>query len=210
MIQIPPKEFIDKFKSIYGAFSVCEMLALYNICLQAPEGYAAELGVYRGKSAMVAALGLQNNILHLVEPEFKDEKWEEEVYSMLLPLNKNVSILTFPDYSTDFIPEIPWLSYCFVDSGDHSDDLPMTEAKLLEDKIIPGGIIAWHDINCQFIRVNEAYNYLLSTGKYEEINIPWDEIKSYVSEHNLEEGNNSWHHPETPLPCFVGALKKNK
>jgi hypothetical protein len=86
----------------------------------------------------------------------------------------------------------------------------MQEAKLLENRIVQGGIIAFHDYKNQFTEVEIAYDYLLSTGKYEPIGINWQEIFDYVKEHNLEEGNNSWHlYPELPHPPnFVGALKR--
>jgi hypothetical protein len=46
----------------------------------------------------------------------------------------------------------------------------------------------YHDKGSQFTRVDEAYNYLLSTGKFEEIKINWEDIFEYVKWHNLEDG----------------------
>jgi len=70
--------------------------------------------------------------------------------------------------------------------------------------------IAAHDYKNQFTEVEGAYDYLVGTGKYEPIHINWQEIFDYVAEHNLEEGNNSWHlYPELPHPPnFVGALRR--
>lgn len=84
----------------------------------------------------------------------------------------------------------------------------MKEVLALEDRMVEGGIIAFHDFRAQFLQVNEAYDYLLGTGKYEEIKIDWNEIVSYVNENELEVGNISWHHQELQNPCFVGALRR--
>jgi Ni,Fe-hydrogenase I large subunit len=87
----------------------------------------------------------------------------------------------------------------------------MQEVKMLEDRIIQGGIIAFHDVFSQFVKQTEAYEYLLSTGKYEEIKINWQEIFDYLKENNIsEDDNNSWHkYPELPYPPnFIGALKR--
>ena len=100
------------------------------------------------------------------------------------------------------------ISYCFVDSGSHQDGLPMQEVKLLEDKMVQGGIICFHDWDSQFREVKEASDYLVSTGKYDYISIQWNEIIEYVNANNLEEGNISWHHNELKNPQFVGAVRR--
>ena len=152
----------------------------------------------------------------LVDPIFEDDKISGDVFDAVnvaagnysLRSKKTVSIVV--GTSLDIIPLCNGLSYVFVDTGSHGDGLPMQEAKLLEDRMAKGGIMAWHDYKNQFVEVEAAYNYLLSTGKFEEVQINWQEIFGYVAEHNLEEGNNSWHlYPELPHPPnFVGALKR--
>lgn len=209
----PSKEFIDIFKSIPGALSVCESISIINIAQQVPEGNAIELGTYKGKSAISALYGFNEDVgFHLVDPEFSDKEFEFQTA-------KNISLIVgsgkgkcwshlIADISLNEIPKHDKLIYVFVDSGSHGDGLPMQEVKLLEDRIVPGGIIAFHDFRSQFSEVEIAYNYLLSTGKYEEIQINWQEIIAYVKENDLEKLNNSWHHQELEFPCFVGALKR--
>lgn len=209
----PSKEFIDIFKSIPGAISVCESIAIMNIAGQAPEGGAIELGTYKGKSAISALYGFSENIgFILVDPEFSDKEFEHQTA-------KNISLIAgsgkgkcwsklVADISVNEIPKHEKLSYVFVDSGSHADGLPMQEVKLLEDRVVKNGIIAFHDFRSQFVEVHQAYEYLLSTGKYEEMLINWQEIIAYVKENDLEANNNSWHHTEMDFPCFVGALKR--
>lgn len=212
----PSNEFWKIFKETPGALSCAESLAIMNIAAEAPTGrdwYSyIELGTHKGKSAMSAIMSLKNGKFALVDPIFSDKKLASSVIFMVFDFGENVGVGASERTSIEELNYTNPLkySYVFVDSGSHGDGLPMQEAKLLEDRMVQGGIIAWHDYKNQFVEVEQAYNYLLSTGKYEEIIINWQEIFDYVKEHNLEEGNNSWHlYPELPHPPnFVGALKR--
>jgi hypothetical protein len=139
---------------------------------------------------------------YVFDPGFKDK------------INKRITTISgmtpffVGDYSLSAIEKYNDYGYVFIDSDDHQPELVMEEVRLLEDKMIKGGIIAFHDFRNQYHGPYEGYQYLLSTGKYESIEIPWDEIRAYVSENNLEEGNDSWHMPDDKLPCFVGALRR--
>lgn len=220
MLVKPSPEFWKVFKETPGALSTAEALAIMNIASQAPEGRYLELGTHRGKSALSASVGLKKGWFGLVDPEFKDKEWRDEVAIKvsLCADNHNCNgkmvqlyVETIDDYSINAIKRlVSDFSFVFVDSGSHGDGLPMQEAKLLEDRMVEGGIIAWHDYKNQFVEVEQAYNYLLSTGKYEEIPINWQDIFDYVAEYNLEENNSSWHvYQDLPHPPnFVGALRR--
>jgi len=205
----PPKELIELFKKTNGAMSVTEMIALYNIVLDAPHGVYCELGVAYGKSATVMVAAMRGNEIVLVEPEFSEPNRLKEVTELIgQAANRNILCLPIAGYSTDVLPDMGQFAYVLIDSGSHQDGLPMAEVKMLEDKMLPGGIIAFHDYLSQFHEVGEAYQYLLSTGKYDEVPIPWQEIVESVNGENLEDGNVSWHHTELKNPCFLGALKR--
>jgi hypothetical protein len=210
----PSKEFWEIFKSTPGALSTTEAIAIMNIAAQAPKGIFLELGSHKGKSSQCIALIVsflkEEGTFIAVEPEFTDENWKQPFVGTISRMLPESGFGWWSKYSTEMIHEYDELSFCFVDSGTHSDDLVMNETKMLDDRMISGGIIAYHDCFSQFTKVTEAYEYLLSTGKYEPIEINWQEIFDYVAEHNLEEGNNSWHqYPELPHPPnFVGALRR--
>jgi len=205
----PTNYFWEVFKNTEGALSCTEAVAIMNIAAQAPLGTYIELGTHKGKSAMSALCGLNGGIFVLVDPIFDDSRVLDSVYKNVSTVNvNNVNVSMSPLYSTEIIPSFDSYSYVFVDSGSHQDGLPMQEVKMLEDKVISGGIIAFHDWNSQFKEVKEASDYLVGTGKYDYIDINWDEIIAYVNENNLEDGNSSWHHTELKNPCFVGALKR--
>ena len=206
----PTKSFWEIFKATNGALSCAEAVAIMNLAAQAPVGIYVEFGTHKGKSAMALSVGLKDGKFYLLEPEVaelgieyvdKIEKYRDPQKFIINPSSWDSA-----GWLNCFTDEM--FSYVFVDSGSHQDGLPMQEVKLLEDRIVQGGIIAFHDWNSQFKEVIEASDYLVGTGKYEYIPINWDEIISYVNENNLEEGNISWHHTELKNPCFVGAVKR--
>lgn len=101
-------------------------------------------------------------------------------------------------------------SYVFIDSDQHQYELVHAECELLKDKMVMGGIIAFHDLFSQFSGVEQAYRELISTGKYEEVPIDWESIKAWVKDNGGEAGNSSWHHTDKEFPCFFGALCRIK
>lgn len=205
----PTPDFWKVFKETNGALSCTEAVAIMNIAADVKSnGWYIELGVAYGKSAMAAAYSLRDGTFFLVDPEFSDNDRRRQVSKSVWGINDSMVLCQVADISTNEIPKHDYYDYVFVDSGSHQDGLPMIEVRLLEDRVVQGGIIAFHDFKSQFIEVEEAYNYLLGTGKYEEIKINWQEIIDYVNENNLEKGNTSWHHNELRNPCFVGALKR--
>lgn len=214
----PSKDFWEVFKKTNGALSCTEAVAIMNIAAQAPKGLYMELGVFHGKSSMAALTmlkeydgsGISPKFI-LVDPIFEDFKLVEKIYNTMLEsgIANGMIILSFKGTtSLEEIPKNDNYAYVMVDSGSHQDGLPMQEVKLLEDRMVQGGIICFHDWNSQFREVREASDYLVSTGKYEYIEINWDEIIEYVNENDLEANNASWHQPELKNPCFLGAVKR--
>jgi len=207
---IPSSNFLKQFMETKGALSVAEGIALYNIAIEAPSGVWIELGTHRGKSSQTIALAMQKESeLHLVEPEFSNDEWRNDVLDRVGALLPESGLYLHANYSTIVLPAIDKIAFCFVDSGSHQDGLPMEEALLLEDKIIQGGIIAWHDWGNQFREPKEASEYLVRTGKYEWIGIDWVRINEYCNEHDLESKNDSWHkYQEHKNPNFIGAVRR--
>jgi predicted O-methyltransferase YrrM len=205
-IEIPHHSLLEQFKNTHGAMSVAEGIALYNITLASPHGIYLELGSHRGKSSqMIAAAMDDSSELILVEPEFEDDEWRRGVSDLILKTNRKIEKTLISGYSLDVIPSHNRYAFVFVDSGVH-DDMVTDECKLLEDRVVGGGVIAFHDFRNQFTAVERAYNYMLGTGKYEEIEINWP----LILRENREEGNTSWHqYPELGhAPNFIGALRR--
>lgn len=208
---LPQKEFLNHFKSVPGALSVTESIAIMNISNLAPAGLWCEGGTHKGKSAMSALYGAQHPVeFHLIDTEFEKTIPTYLVSNNVRPaITHGAKISFIIEKFADYLKKTDCqFSFVFSDAGIHDDEV-LEEMKLLEDRIIPKGIICVHDFRNQFTAVERAYNYLLSTGKYQEIVINWQPILEYVRENNLEEGNTSWHiYPDTPCPNFVGALMR--
>ena len=118
------------------------------------------------------------------------------------------------DYSTNAIPGLHKqygdFAYVFIDSDQHQYELVHAECELLRDRMMIGGIIAFHDFQSQFSGVEQAYREMLQGGFYQEIPIDWDRIKTYVKDIGGEAGNESWHHTDKEAPCFFGAIRRLK
>lgn len=116
-------------------------------------------------------------------------------------------------YNSDVaLPMIYYMSdrkgfaFAFLDSGDHSYELVRSEFDFLKDKMVPGGLIVFHDID----------NYSGPTSVFEEaqwegfasVNICWNEIHALVEAHGGEAINKSWHMVGNPRPQFLAAIRK--
>lgn len=217
-IQYPPIDFWDLFKSTPGAMSTAEAIFMYNACLKVNGDYVAvEMGTFKGKSALVTMMAWKHKgqkVLNLLEPEFENLTFLQEAHRNIKQFQNrhcdNTTCVFLKNLSTDFLPLHNKYSYIMWDSGSHSHELVQAEKPLLEDKVEQGGIIVMHDINSQFTACTEAYHEFITSGKYEAVEFNWQEIFDYVQEHQLEEGNNSWHlYPElSHPPNFIGALKR--
>ncbi len=207
MILPTNKDFWDKFRETNGALSVSESIFIIQAAALAPQGTYIECGVAYGKSAMSACVSLKGGMFHLIDPIFEERKVLDSVYKTVASVSTDIKIKMYAKYSTDFLPSLAPYSYVMLDSGDH-DLIVMEEINLVKDNMVSGGVIVMHDLDSQFIKVREGYDYLLGTGNYDEIKPDWEEIIKYVDENNLEFQNQSWHHQELKNPCFVGALRR--
>lgn len=214
-ISLPKNDFWSRFKTTHGALSCAEALVLFSLARQSPNGTYLELGSNRGKSSQCIAAAIaekgERATFVAVEPEFSDEDWRLGFVKIIDEVIGGSRYTYLADFSMNVLPTYESLSFCFVDSGNHSDELVMNETKLLEDKMISGGIIAYHDCFSQFTKVTEAYEYILNTGKYEPITIDWNTVFEKLNEIGVsEERNNSWHlYPElNHSPNFIGAVVK--
>ena len=209
---LPDKEFIEVFKKTPGALSVTESIAIMNISNQAPSGGIwCEGGTHKGKSAMSAIYGATQAVeFHLIDTEFEKTISTKDISTNISSITKNgVRVVFIIEQFANYLKQSDFkYSFVFSDAGIHDDEV-MEEMKLLEDKIIPNGIICMHDCGNQFTAVQRAYDYLVSTGKFEPISIDWEPIIEYVRENDLENGNDSWHiYEEHPYPNFVGAVRR--
>ena len=140
-----------------------------------------------------------------------DPDFNSKVCSRVSEANPEVTPILVGEASLDalsaFVGEGLHFSYVFSDSDDHNYDLIKAENAVIIPRLLKGGIICFHDFG-NYAPPVKVYEELLRGGGFEEVIIPWGEIKAFVSSGNLEEGNNSWHCCQVELPCFVAALRK--
>jgi hypothetical protein len=99
------------------------------------------------------------------------------------------------------------IAYLFSDADDHNYEQIMAEVEIAAPLLVTGGIVVFHDFG-NYTGPVQAHRDLLQRGGWENVSIPWDEIRQRASEAGGEAGNNSWHCCDNPAPCFVGALRK--
>ena len=231
------KEIIDHFKKLPGAISVYEAVALYmtitNEC-KIQFTYGADLGSYAGKSSCIgsAALSEINACTHffLVDPLYGDKDdpytWRHtrggnpRSYHFDQP-NANEIILADASKfsklihslegvpSVEFLEKCPPLGYVFIDTDDHSEVTITGELAFIKNKLLPGGIIGFHDYGNQCTAIILAANKLVSSGEYEQLEIDWLRINQLADELGGEEGNDTWqNYPDIKKINFLGCIRK--
>ncbi len=232
-------KIIKKAKDIPGALSLAEMYGLAKTITEKIDCVdtlnAIDLGSHVGKSAFVALSALsvidRNDYFELVDPIYSEdypEEWEKvikeditrdalilRVYGLLdsIPgsdvlLYGEKSIIYLEMYFEEDRQEDS-VSYVFIDTADHELELVMKEVELLEDVVSPGGLIFFHDYG-NYPGPLKAAEYLVNTGKYEYIDINWEEAIEFLETNGLDESqNNSWHKFEdVKNPCYLGCVRR--
>lgn len=202
------------------------------------EGVFCSMGSHAGKDTIAAVSGMtKNGKYYLIDPcydlsntrawsqavqkEAKQMPWHyvndpnfnELVKERVKAANPLTEPVLIGEASLDALPLIvaedgfKGFSYVFSDSDDHNYNLMKSEDDFLEPYMLKGGIICFHDYGNYSAPV-QIHKELIESGLYENVAIPWNEIQLYVSDNNLEEGNDSWHCCQVKLPCFLAAVRK--
>jgi len=219
-------EVFEYVKNIYGGVNISEMVGLYDTIvknLKCPEGIAADFGSHEGKSSTIGAAALsflnRTDAFYSVELiEFGKPGVKERVKERVMKFSSGPVTLV-EGFSVDFIDTHGPFSYVFVDT-DHSLEIVMGETKRLEDRMLPGGLIFFHDFKNQYPAPAQAHQYLIDTGKYEEVEIDWDAAIRFTRDNGLGQDDKTFArydgvHCEslsnlTPFehPVFIGCAKK--
>jgi hypothetical protein len=99
------------------------------------------------------------------------------------------------------------INYIFIDSDDHQMSLVLEECKTIENRVNRGGLVLFHDFKNQYVGPAIGYDFLLSTKKYEKVDMDWvypEQILKYYDYLDL----NNWHMPGVLFPRFVGCLRR--
>jgi hypothetical protein len=201
-------------------------------------GIGVDFGSHRGRSSMPAVLALKpyypimqkfymvDLLYDLLNPEWKNttQKGAENIPwgytkepNFAEDCKTNVSKYSIvPVYavgrsSLQFLAEnTNPINYAFIDSDDHQLELVMKEVRELMNKINIGGLVLFHDFKNQYHGPAEAHAAMIKTGKYENVPVNWEKIKSDVIKMNIASDDpNSWHWPQDKLyPTFIGCARR--
>lgn len=204
--------------------------------LEAREGIAVDLGSHAGRSSMVAAKVLSDknrkdhfNLVDLVY-DLKNGDWgfsilksadnmpwryvRDEFFmgnilqKMECHSDLNIRLLGLSSRQFFALNRGKKFSYVFIDSDDHQVDLVLYEAKELENSMLKGGLIFFHDYRNQYRGPSEALEYLISTDKYEEIGISWENAIEETKKSELIHDKFSWHMPGVEFPTYLGCVRR--
>lgn len=117
-----------------------------------------------------------------------------------------LSSLSFFNQRTDPI------ALMMVDSGDHLHDIVFSEIELFKDRVVPNGLVFYHDFANQFTAPLEGVQYLCKECGYEQIEMPWKEAEFLAEMFGLEEkDNNSWlNYGDIQYYNFMGCCRKKE
>jgi len=226
---------INFFKTLPGAISVTEAIALYRTiqtCLDTKRKereHFIDFGSYAGKSSLIAITALscsyRSGMFIMIEPaydpigpyrmtgpSFAPDNYLDIIRKRVCSFSPPLIVpclcgSTSERAVKEFLLGLE-ISYAFIDSGEHSEESIAIEVDYLKNTLLPGGLIVFHDFGNQYKAPAEAAAKLVASGKFEAIHIDWEPIFAFVDENELEEGNDSWHWTDHSHPNFIGAVRK--
>jgi predicted O-methyltransferase YrrM len=141
-----------------------EALSLYRAIRSIRPGHCVEIGLAHGVStlAILGAIAANQSGHHFVIDPF--QRNYDYCGEAMIERAGFASLHTFFErFPEEVIPQLPKLQFGFIDSS-HLFDLTIMEFVLIDKKLVPGGIIALHDLwmpamqsVVRFILANRAY-----------------------------------------------------
>jgi len=118
-----------------GKTSWRELLFLLDLARKAPDGLAVEIGALYGRSALAWVIGRRGRGEMLVV----DDECRAALIQHLPP-----DVGWKKGLSWEVAESLPDLAFCFIDA-DHSEEAFGKDLAAYVPKIVPGGVLAFHD-----------------------------------------------------------------
>ena len=226
-------ELLALFRSIPGAISVTEALALYDVIynkLSTKEGDTetfVDFGSHAGKSSLIAITALSDSNrkgkFYMIDPVFNPNNsfkanWDSfkaptylgDIKEKVTQFSINIEPIMIGETSEIAVTTLNQLeiSYAFIDTADHGKEILSVECGYLKNRMKKGGLIVFHDYENQFTATTDALKNLVDSNLFVHIPIDWEPIIQEVLIHNLEVDNNSWHMPGHSHPNFIGVVRR--
>jgi hypothetical protein len=119
-----------------------ELLFLLDLARNAPNGASAEVGALYGRSVLAWSIGRRGRGKMLVV----DDECRRALFQNVPP-----DVVCKKGVSWEMAERLPDLAFCFIDA-DHGQDFARDLAAYAP-KIVPGGVIAFHDYEPNRFRV---------------------------------------------------------
>ncbi|MFJ7734149.1 class I SAM-dependent methyltransferase [Lysinibacillus sp. NPDC097231] len=157
------KEFLNQITNVEGWQTLEETVGLLHIPILVDniEGAIVEIGSYKGKSTICLATGsnkisINKRPVYAVDPfthlddnngfiSMYEKSYFDSFWGNIQSFNLEKDIIPIKKYSNDAVQDVPQkIAALFID-GDHSYEGISRDIKLYANKVIPHGIIAFHD-----------------------------------------------------------------
>jgi len=174
-------------KAVEGWLNPMEQIALLHMPLMVDhvEGALVEIGSFKGKSTVALALGsslmsMRKRPVHAIDPfglymkqsyygTFMENVKKNGVTDYVIPIRK---------YSTEAYEECPrQIALLFID-GDHAYESVKHDITHYAPRVVPGGVLAFHDYGTGWPGVTQAVNELCPPGLYEHL-CDYDSLRVY-------------------------------
>ena len=136
---------IDGAMKVKGKTNPRELLFLMDLATKAPVGPAVEVGALHGRSIMAWSIRRSGRgPVYVVDDECRDT----------LMRNLPEGVIVAKGLSWEQATYLPDLAFCFIDA-DHAEEPFSRDLAAYVPRIIPGGIIAFHDYEPDRFAVKE-------------------------------------------------------
>jgi hypothetical protein len=152
---------------------VSQLYWIYDLAQMAPDGSAAEIGVYRGGSLVTWAAAREGRgDIYAVDDWTLKNKPERNRKSFLFNVDRYGIPVTIVDgVSWEVAEQVPDdLAFCFID-GDHTMRGIPRDVLTWPDKVKAGGIIAFHDYG-----VPNPYVVVKCIVDAWQVKVKWEEL----------------------------------
>jgi len=163
-------EAVRRGQSIFGRAMIPkeELAYLYDLAHGAPDGIALEIGTFCGSSLMCwASARLDKGPILAIDTVDRPELRENIEHS-------GYPVGVFIGKSSEQGGKIGQLAFCFVD-GDHTKGGISKDIQEYAQKIMPGGIIAFHDYDSDEVKRGKGYVVKATVDVWQK-QAQWEEL----------------------------------
>lgn len=116
---------------------------IYDLAQQAPDGIGVEVGSYRGGSIVTWGLARKGRGQIIAVDNRRTTGYKNALIKKLAGYGLKIELLEVNSWDAPVLID-KQVAFCFIDAG-HTEDCISKDVDVWPDKIMPGGVICFHD-----------------------------------------------------------------